>query len=88
MMTLLFALPFPPTVMSYSVIRFSAGYPIYNHFTRKRQTTQGTFNFGGTNSTGQVPQMPNDVGLIDIATPQSAYIKLSFADPALPSTAW
>ena len=26
--------------------------------------------------------MPNDVGLIDIATPESAYTKSSFADPS------
>lgn len=68
--------------MSHSVFRYSAGYPVYSHFTRKRQSTKGAFNFGGTNSTGQVPQMPNDVGLIDIATPESAYTKSSFADPS------
>ena len=82
MMMLLFALPFPTTDMSHSIVSHSAGYPIYSHFTRKRQTTQGAFNFGGTNASGQVPQMSGDIGLIDIATPQSVYTKPSFADPS------
>jgi hypothetical protein len=60
----------------------SAGYPVYSHFTTKHQTTQGAFNLGGTNSTGQVPKMPSNIGLIDVATPQSAYTKPSFADPS------
>lgn len=59
----------------------SAGYPVYSHFTRKLQTTQGAFNLGGTNATGQVPKITNNIGLIDIATPQSAYTKASFANP-------
>ncbi|KAF8269632.1 glycoside hydrolase family 16 protein [Lactarius quietus] len=58
-----------------------AGYPVYSHFTRKRQTTQGAFNLGGTNATGQVPKISNNIGLIDVATPQSAHTKASFADP-------
>ena len=62
-------------------IVLSAGYPVYSHFTRKRQTTQGAFNLGGTNATGQVPKITNNIGLIDTATPKSAYTKPSFADP-------
>ncbi|KAI0270556.1 glycoside hydrolase family 16 protein [Gloeopeniophorella convolvens] len=57
-----------------------AGYPIYSHFTSKHQSTQGAFNYGGANASGQVPKLPNDIGLIDIATPSSAYTKPSFAD--------
>ena len=67
--------------MTDSFIYFSAGYPVYSHFTRKLQTTQGAFNLGGTNATGQVPKIPNNIGLIDVATPQSAYTKASFANP-------
>jgi hypothetical protein len=60
---------------------FSAGYPIYSHFTTKRQSRQGAFNYGGTNSTGQVPKLINNIGLIDHATPQSAYTKAPYQDP-------
>jgi Beta-glucan synthesis-associated protein SKN1/KRE6/Sbg1 len=59
----------------------SAGYPVYSHFTKKHQSTQGAFNYGGTNSSGQVPKLINNIGLIDAATPQSAYTKPSFQDP-------
>jgi Beta-glucan synthesis-associated protein SKN1/KRE6/Sbg1 len=60
----------------------SAGYPIYSHFTTKHQSTLGAFNYGGTNSTGQVPKIANNVALIDIATPKSAYTKASYEDPS------
>jgi beta-glucan synthesis-associated protein KRE6 len=59
----------------------SAGYPIYSHFTTKSQSRLGAFNYGGTNSTGQVPKLPNNIALIDSDTPKSAYTKKSFQDP-------
>jgi hypothetical protein len=80
MMMLLFAFPFPYHV-TVLIQSFSAGYPVYSHFTRKLQTTQGAFNLGGTNATGQVPKVINNIGLIDIATPQTAYTKSSYANP-------
>jgi len=46
------------------------------------QSTQGAFGPGGTNATGQVPALVNLVGLIDVATPQSAYTKPSYDDPS------
>ncbi|KAI0269100.1 glycoside hydrolase family 16 protein [Russula aff. rugulosa BPL654] len=58
-----------------------AGYPVYSHFTMKQQTTQGGFNYGGTNASGQVPKLLNNIGLIDPTTPKSAYTKASFQDP-------
>ena len=62
-------------------VPFSAGYPIYSHFTTKHQSKEGAFNYGGTNSSGQVPKLPNNIALIDPATPESAYTKASFEDP-------
>jgi len=61
---------------------FSAGYPIYSHFTNRLPSKQGGFNYGGTNASGQVPKILNSIGLIDPATPQSAYTKPSYADPS------
>jgi hypothetical protein len=52
---------------------YSAGYPIISHFTRKHQSTNGAFNVGGTNATGQVPDMPGGFSLIDKDTPKSAF---------------
>ncbi|KAF7974659.1 hypothetical protein HWV62_11546 [Athelia sp. TMB] len=57
----------------------SAGYPIITWATRSVLSTNGGFNIGGTNASGQVPSMGN-WGLIDMDTPQSAYTTTSYAD--------
>ncbi|KAF7966826.1 hypothetical protein HWV62_36927 [Athelia sp. TMB] len=56
-----------------------AGYPIITWATRSVLSTNGGFNIGGTNASGQVPSMGN-WGLIDMDTPQSAYTTTSYAD--------
>lgn len=55
-----------------------AGFPILTHFTQKTQTTQGGFNLGGINATGQIADMPGNWGLIDRDTPKEAYTKSSY----------
>ncbi|KDR65838.1 hypothetical protein GALMADRAFT_260035 [Galerina marginata CBS 339.88] len=55
-----------------------AGYPIFSHFTQHKQTTQGAFNLGGTNASGQVPLMSGNFALIDEDTPKDAYTKASY----------
>jgi beta-glucanase (GH16 family) len=40
---------------------------------KKPQTTQGGFNLGGTNASGQVPDFATNFQLIDHDTPASAY---------------
>jgi len=42
------------------------------------QSTQGGFNLGGINATGQLPEFATNHGLIDKDTPQSAYTKKSY----------
>lgn len=54
------------------------GFPIISFATRKIQTTQGGFNLGGTNATGQVPDILGGYGLIDKDTPQEAYTRKSY----------
>jgi hypothetical protein len=71
--------PPPPAVRP----RMPPGYPIYSHFTTKHQSKQGAFNYGNTNSSGQVPKLINKVSLVDPATPQSANTKPSFQDLTL-----
>lgn len=44
----------------------------------KKQTNQGGFNLGGTNATGQVPNITGNFGLIDRDTPASAMTKISY----------
>ncbi|KAI9513053.1 beta-glucan synthesis-associated [Russula earlei] len=57
-----------------------AGYPVVTFFTRSPLSRQGGFNFGGTNSSGQVPLISNNRALIDVDTPQSAMTINSFND--------
>lgn len=52
-----------------------------SHFTQTKQTTQGGFNLGGINATGQIPDMLGNYGLVDRDTPQSAYTKPSYFNP-------
>ncbi|PWN44596.1 concanavalin A-like lectin/glucanase [Ceraceosorus guamensis] len=41
-----------------------AGYPIIAHYTKHPDNTSG-FNIGGTNGSGQVPNVPSILGLVD-----------------------
>lgn len=63
---------------SYLISHASAGYPLIVHFTKHKQTTQGGFNFGGINATGQVPNLPGSRGLIDAHTPVEAHTKADY----------
>jgi len=49
-----------------------------SHFLEDEQTTQGGFNLGGINATGQLPEFATNHGLIDKDTPRSAYTKKSY----------
>lgn len=47
------------------------------YFTRKDPSTLGAFNLGGTNGSGQVPDLHGRFTLIDPDTPQDAYTRVS-----------
>ncbi|KAI0271413.1 beta-glucan synthesis-associated [Gloeopeniophorella convolvens] len=64
-----------------ALLALFAGYPIITFFTKSSLSRQGGFNFGGANSSGQIPEMTNGLGLIDIATPQHLWTRPSFNDP-------
>ena len=55
-----------------------AGFPVASHLLSHKQTSQGGFNLGGINATGQLPVIPGNRGLIDVATPKEAYTKQSY----------
>lgn len=61
---------------------FIPGFPLISHFVDRKQTNQGGFNLGGTNASGQVPDMHGNWGLIDRDTPTTAYTKKSYVDPS------
>ncbi|KAJ9476368.1 putative Beta-glucan synthesis-associated protein KRE6 (putative) [Pseudozyma hubeiensis] len=60
------------------LVALFAGYPIISHFEKKVEAKSG-FNIGGTNGSGQVPDLPL-FSLIDSDTPQSAMTRTSPAD--------
>ncbi|KAJ3803416.1 beta-glucan synthesis-associated [Lentinula aff. detonsa] len=57
-----------------------AGYPLISFFTRTNMSTNGGFNLGGINASGQIPTMPGNFGLIDLETPQEHYTYTSYRD--------
>ncbi|KAH6904391.1 killer toxin resistant protein [Coprinopsis sp. MPI-PUGE-AT-0042] len=61
------------------ILTLFGGYPILSHFlTKTEQTTQGGFNLGGINATGQVPDFTGNFGLIDQDTPEDVRTKKSY----------
>ncbi|KIK63034.1 glycoside hydrolase family 16 protein [Collybiopsis luxurians FD-317 M1] len=56
-----------------------AGYPVASYFTTKSLSTNGGYNLGGVNASGQVPDIGN-FGLIDQDTPEDAYYLTSYTD--------
>ncbi|KAF9056531.1 glycoside hydrolase family 16 protein [Panaeolus papilionaceus] len=61
----------------------SAGYPLVSHLTTKPISTLGGFNLGGINSSGQVPIMTGNWGLIDVDTPHNVFTKPAYTDPSV-----
>ncbi|TFK27264.1 concanavalin A-like lectin/glucanase, partial [Coprinopsis marcescibilis] len=61
-----------------AIVMLFAGYPVISFFTKSEPTTQGGFNLGGINATGQIPTFVRRVGLIDPDTPDSARTRTSY----------
>ncbi|KZO89660.1 glycoside hydrolase family 16 protein [Calocera viscosa TUFC12733] len=59
-------------IMAAGLIALFAGYPIISFFTTTHQSTQGGYNLGGINQTGQVPEITGALGLIDVQTPAAS----------------
>ncbi|KAJ3550468.1 hypothetical protein NMY22_g456 [Coprinellus aureogranulatus] len=65
------------SILAIGLLMLFAGYPLLTHLTKKVQTNQGGFNLGGINSTGQIPDIRGNYGLIDKDTPLDVYTKKS-----------
>ncbi len=62
------------------LVALFAGYPIISHFEKLYNASKkGGYNLGGTNGSGQVPDLPL-FSLIDADTPASALKRVSAAD--------
>ncbi|KAG6844560.1 hypothetical protein H0H87_005902 [Tephrocybe sp. NHM501043] len=60
-------------ILGFGLLALFAGFPIITYFTKNEPTTQGGFNLGGINATGQIPSMAGNWGLIDVETPSDVY---------------
>lgn len=69
------------TVLVIFLLALFAGYPVITFFTKQPLSRQGGFNFGGTNSSGQVPQIIGSRLLVDADTPQDVWTIASYHDP-------
>ncbi|KAG8986865.1 hypothetical protein FRB90_003722, partial [Tulasnella sp. 427] len=47
-------------LMATGIFTLFAGFPIIAHFTHTRMGTNGGYNLGGINDTGQIPEMPGN----------------------------
>lgn len=65
-------------VMGVGVIALFAGYPIISAFTEGSLSTNGAYNLGGINGTGQVPDIQGMPRMIDPDTPDSVFTRTGF----------
>lgn len=65
------------SILLAALVTLFAGYPIISYYTSHHLQTQGAYNIGGINATGQIPATMGNFGLIDADTPSSAYTKRS-----------
>jgi len=68
-------------VLGVGLVTLFAGYPLISHFTAHPLSFFGAFNVGGTNATGQVPEIYGNHALIDPLTPEDALTIDSFTSP-------
>nr|GAT47829.1 predicted protein [Mycena chlorophos] len=68
-------------ILGVGLVTLFAGYPLVSHFQSHSLSFFGAFGVGGTNATGQVPAIPGNFGLIDVATPKEAYTMNSYYSP-------
>lgn len=65
-------------VLILCILTLFAGYPIITFYTQRQLSTNGAYNLGGINSTGQVPQISNFPNPIDKDTPTDVYTRTGF----------
>jgi len=65
-------------ILAAGTIALFAGYPMIAHFTSSSLSTNGAYNLGGINATGQVPDIPGMPRMIDPDTPQEFMTRTGF----------
>ncbi|KAL4081556.1 glycoside hydrolase family 16 protein [Scleroderma yunnanense] len=62
-------------ILVLGLVALFAGYPLISYFSRHIMSTNGGFNLGGINASGQLPAIHGYRSLIDVDTPKEAYTK-------------
>ncbi|KIM68922.1 glycoside hydrolase family 16 protein [Scleroderma citrinum Foug A] len=65
-------------ILVFGLLTLFAGYPLISYFSRHIMPTNGGFNLGGINASGQLPMIHGYRSLIDVDTPKGAYTKPSW----------
>jgi len=65
-------------ILVLGILCLFAGYPIITFYTEQHLTTNGGYNLGGINKTGQVPLIANFPNPIDEDTPANARTRTGF----------
>jgi len=65
-------------VLILCILVLFAGYPIITFYTRTSLSTNGAYNLGGINSTGQIPLISNFPNPIDEDTPTNVRTRTGF----------
>ncbi|KAF9452398.1 glycoside hydrolase family 16 protein [Macrolepiota fuliginosa MF-IS2] len=66
------------------VLALFIAWPVITEVRKRPFSNNGAFNIGGINSSGQIPAIPGNWGLIDLDTPKEAYTIPSWNDPSKP----
>ncbi|OCF31258.1 glucosidase [Kwoniella heveanensis CBS 569] len=65
-------------LLGLGIIALFAGYPIISFYTKHSLSSNGAYNLGGINSTGQIPKIDGFTSMIDPDTPQDSYTRTGF----------
>ncbi|KAI0756878.1 glycoside hydrolase family 16 protein [Daedaleopsis nitida] len=65
-------------ILCAGMLTLFAGYPLITYFSKTPLSTNGGFNLGGINATGQIPSIPGNWGLVDLETPDDAQTYIDF----------
>ncbi|KAH9913475.1 beta-glucan synthesis-associated protein [Epithele typhae] len=67
-------------VLAVGIVGLFAGFPLASYILTPKLSTQGGFNYGGINGTGQIPLMPGNRAVIDRDTPEDAKTKTDYVN--------
>jgi hypothetical protein len=65
-------------MLAVGTIALFAGYPVASYLAARTSSTNGAYNLGGINATGQIPDIPGLPRMIDADTPSDVMTRIGF----------